>query len=202
LWPRFGIVMAKRKTKPRKLVDYIPHLPAKLTPAPEKLILGLDPGSRNHGIALVGLVKGKPVVYANSVMNHPVSTLIEFNSASKAYLEELDEWMAYSPDGVVAERFQTRGNGGPLIEMVSVMLGLVHQYGAPVKLTIASAWKNAIRRKFGLDLREDVYPYSTVEPHQIDAALIGIYGIEQGTGVDLDYDFDTILKQIEKTSLI
>jgi len=190
----------KRKPKPRKIREYL--IPDRLTPKPSKLILGCDPGSKNFGIALVGLVNGKPHCYANAVLNFPIDTLLEFNRASDEYLAEMDQWVAKDPDAIVAERFQTRGNGGPLIEQVSVMIGLLQQYGLPMKLTIASAWKNAVRRQFGLDLREDVYGRISVEPHQLDAALIGVYGLEQGTGLKLDYDFEAFVRNVEKTSLI
>lgn len=142
-----------RKTKPKKITEYeLPRLNIKA----EKLVLAADPGSRNFGIALVGLERDKVKVYANSVLMRPVDNLVAFTDTSTLFLKEIQQWMAFGPDGVVAERFQTRGNGGPLIEMVSSMLGLIRgRYPkTPIKLTIASAWKNRVQRRFGVDLRE------------------------------------------------
>ncbi len=169
-----------------------------------KYVLGLDPGSRNFGIALVGLRDGKPKVYANSVLVHPVNDLINFPRASDEFMAEIARWMAIVPiSGIVGERFQTRGNGGPLIEQVSAMLGLIRgRYpNIPIKLTVASAWKNKIRRRFDTDLR-DIYPDVDVQPHQLDASLIGVFGLEAGLGQDLDYTLDDIIKQCEQTSRI
>jgi hypothetical protein len=192
--------MAKKKRKERKIIEY--KLPAKLKGRPTKLILGCDPGSANFGISLVGIERNRPRVYANSVLMHPVNDLINFNRVSQEFLIELDGWMAFEVNGVIAERFQTRGNGGPLIEQVSAMLGLMTAaYAVPIKLTIASAWKNAFNRRFGVDLKE-IYPTIEVQPHQLDAALIGIYGLEQGLDLELDYTPDEIIEQVERTSLI
>lgn len=169
-----------------------------------KYVLGLDPGSKNFGIALVGLRDGKPRVYANSVLVNPVNDLINFPKTSDAFLAEIARWMAIVPvSGIVGERFQTRGNGGPLIEQVSAMLGLIRgRYpNIPIKLTVASAWKNKIRRRFDTDLR-DIYPDVDVQPHQLDATLIGVFGLESGLGQDIDYTLDDIIKQCEQTSRI
>lgn len=189
-----------RKKKPKKITRYtMPNLVIKA----DKLVLSADPGSRNFGIALVGLENNQVKVYANSVMMQPVDDLVAFTDTSTTFLKEIQQWMAFSPDGVVAERFQTRGNGGPLIEMVSSMLGLIRgRYPKiPIKLTIASAWKNRVQRRFGVDLRE-VYTEIAVQPHQLDAALIGVFGLEEGLGVTLDYDLDDVIAQVEATSLI
>ena len=191
--------MATKKKRPVKFRAY--DLPAVLSPKPEKLIFGADPGSRNFGASLVGVVRGAPVVYANSVLNFPVNDLISFNGTAAKFLEELDQWMAHKPNGIIAERFQTRGNGGPLIEMVGSMLGLMHQYKVPMKLTVASAWKNAFNRRFDVDLKE-IYPTTSVEPHQLDACLLAIYGLEKGLGITLNYTPESIIAQAEKKSLI
>jgi Holliday junction resolvasome RuvABC endonuclease subunit len=190
--------MAKKK-KPMKYREY--ELPQFLYPPPEKLMLGCDPGSRSFGISLVGVRKSKPVVYANGVLNFPVNDLINFNGMADKFLNEIDDWMAFKPDAIIGERFQTRGNGGPLIEQVSVMLGLMHQYGVPMKLTVASAWKNAFNRRFQTDLRQ-IYPTVSVQPHQLDASLIAIYGLEKGLDLLLNYTPDSIIAQVERKSLI
>ena len=111
--------------------------------------------------------------------------------------------MIYQPDGIIAERFQTRGNGGPLIEQVSSMLGLIRgRYPKiPIKLTVASAWKNKLNRRFECDLKE-IYPTVAVQPHQLDATLIGVYGLESGLDTNIDYDLEDIISQVENTSLI
>jgi len=178
----------------------------------------MDPGSRNFGIALVGLEGGKPRCYMNSVMMRPVNTLVNFERASRNFAIEIAGWMQHKPNGMIAERFQTRGNGGPLIEQVSCMLGILRGTypDTSIKLTIASAWKNSMNRRFAdefrghalyanekgeFDLRQ-VYDHIDVQPHQLDASLIGIYGLEQGLGLDIDFDLHEWIMQVEASSLI
>lgn len=192
--------MAKKK-KPRKIVEY--ELPSDLIrDNPDKIILGCDPGSRNFGIALVGVKRGKPKIYANAVMSRPLNSLLNFNEQRETYKAEIKEWLgAGDVNAIVAERFQTRGNGGPLIELVSFMLGILDRYDLPMKMIVASQWKNEFKRRFDEDLK-DLYDEVLVQPHQLDAALIGIYGLEQGLQTKFDYDYEQIFKQVEKTSLI
>ena len=193
--------MAKKKTqKPNEYYE----LPEAISCTAEKLVLGMDPGSRNFGISLVGTKNRKVRVYANSVLMHPVNNLVDFVTARQLFMSEINAWMRLQmPHGLVAERFQTRGNGGPLIEMVSNMTGLIAgKYdNLPVKLTIASAWKNRFNRRWDCDLKE-IYPTTKVQPHQLDATLIAIFGLESGLGVDLDYSVANIIKQVEATSLV
>jgi hypothetical protein len=213
--------MARKKAKkpPKPNVEYT--LPKNLMGKPEKLVLAMDPGSRNFGIALVGLENGEPRCYLNSVMMRPVNDLVAFARTKKNFLIEVAGWMKYGPSGVVAERFQTRGGGasmGPLIEQVSAMLGLIagSYPELPIKLTIASVWKNSMHRRFADEYRDDpeltnekgefdlraAYKQISVEPHQLDASLIGIYGLEQGLDLKLDFDFADWVSQVEASSRI
>jgi len=194
----------KKKYKPKQ-VYVLPDSPLGTHFDVEKSVLGLDPGSRNFGISLVGLSKeNRPVVFANSVLMHPVNDLVNFGKGSEEFLNEIRSWTdMHTPSGIVGERFQTRGNMGPLIEQVSAMLGLIRgRYSKiPLKLTVASAWKNKIRRRFGVDLKE-LYPEIAVQPHQLDATLIAIFGLESGLNRDLDYSLEDVVAQCEATSLI
>ena len=198
--------MKKKKNYKPKQIYVLPGSPSDgVIFKVEKSVLGLDPGSRNFGISLVGLSKeNKPIVFANSVLMNPVNDLVNFGKGSEKFLNEIKSWISmHPPSGIVGERFQTRGNMGPLIEQVSVMLGLIRgRYSKiPLKLTVASAWKNKIRRRFGVDLK-DLYPKIAVQPHQLDATLIAIFGLESGLNKDLDYDLEDIVGQCESTSLI
>jgi hypothetical protein len=193
----------RRKKKPQKPnAEY--QLPQKVVCTATHLVLGLDPGSKNFGISIVGTKDGKVKVYANSVMMKPVNDLVSFGASSDAFAAELASWVnLYKPSGFTAERFQTRGISGPTIEMVSAMIGLIRgKYpNLPIKLTIASTWKNKVNRRFGVDLKE-IYPTTRVQPHQLDATLIAIYGLECGLGTDLSYTLENVIEQCEATSLI
>lgn len=191
--------MAKKKPT-RKIIEYA--LP-KLRIDADRVVLSADPGSRNFGIGLVGIKNERIKVYANAVMMYPLNDLVSFNQAAGPFSKELKEWMSFKPNGMIAERFQTRGNSGPLIEQVGAMIGIMKgQYPkVPFKLTIASTWKNRLQKRFGVDLK-DIYPRVSVQPHQLDAVLIGVYGLEQGLSKEIDYDLDNIIQQVEDTSLI
>lgn len=97
---------------------------------------------------------------------------IYYNSVNKVFEE-------YKIDAIIMERFQTRGIGGPLIEMVSMMNGitttLAHQRKATVKLTPASIWKNAVNKIYSLD---DLYAYGkefAFTPHECDSSLMALF---------------------------
>lgn len=190
--------MAKKKSRKFRVYE-LPKLKIKA----EKLVLSCDPGSANFGIALVGLTRESKIkVYANAVLMTPLNDLVRFNHRSEEFLNEIDSWLAYSPGAIIAERFQSRGLQGPTIELVSSMLGLMRgRYQLPMKLTIASTWKNRFQQRFDIDLK-DIYAEADVQPHQIDAALIGIFGLEEGLQTILDWDIDDIVDQVSATSLI
>lgn len=85
----------------------------------------------------------------------------------------------YEIECMLAERFQTRGNMGPLIEMVSMQLGtmatLCYQRQIKFRLVVASQWKNEIN-KIG-DL-ESVYEYAHqfgLTPHECDSTGMALY---------------------------
>ena len=46
----------------------------------------------------------------------PINTLVDFKEARHAFVTEFEAWLKlFKPKALIAERFQTRGNGGPLI---------------------------------------------------------------------------------------
>lgn len=193
--------MAKKKgkRKPNVAYDLLPY-----SGQTDKRILAFDPGSRNMGIALVAK-KGKNLgVIANSVMTNPVNDLTMVNAPKQKFIDEVGRWVdEYKPQGIIAERFQTRGLGGPLIEQVSFMLGLLAgHFGLPIKLITASTWKNKFQRRFDIDLKEDVYKEIKIQPHQLDACLIGCYGLEFALDQEFVYTPESIIDMAELRSCI
>lgn len=172
----------------------------------EKVLLGLDPGKTNHGIAVIGLRDQKLSVISNAVMDNPVSELAKkFRTGLDLYLEEIDQWVStYKPVGIVAERFMTRGTMGTTIEVVGIMLGaLATRYDLPIKLLSAATWKNDFRRRFteqGHPELSDFYKVAGVTPHALDACLIGCYGFTVGLGQPMKYTPSSIIKQADETS--
>ncbi len=170
-------------------------------------ILGIDPGSVNCGLSLVSLDRERKddlKIHYSAVMTSPVKGLIlDPRGSAKDFLEELKKWIvpfakSYSVDGVVAERFIARGmRKGNTGEEIAIMLGLLTStclaQNIPLKLITAATWKNRLNREFSENQRQNMldkkwwvqdlsefYKETRVAPHQVDAALIGAYGLQLG----------------------
>lgn len=167
-------------------------------------ILSLDPGSRNMGVAVVGLTKSNQVkVLANSIMTNPLHDLKgSMKEQLELFRKELDEWVSiYKPKGIIMERFQARSAGGPLIELVCLMLGIVlERYNLSIRFIPAAQWKNAFNRRFNEYELNTIYKYCKTTPHQLDAILIGCYGLQLGSRDLIKYSPDSIIKQAALTS--
>ena len=172
-----------------------------LTKSKYKRILGFDPGTKNMGISCVELRGSKCQVLANATMEHPLHDIKAFMSQRDAFLQEVQLWInTFEPQAIVAERFQTRGLKGPTIELVSMMLGILGMLGLPVLFVPAVVWKNKFQKRFYCDLRE-MYGQISTTPHQLDASLIGCYGLEIATKRQLDFTIEQILQQVYSTSV-
>lgn len=168
---------------------------------PEKCVLAFDPGSVNMGVSVVSFDNDIPHVVANATLAHPVHDLTNFLSERKKFLEEVNLWLkTFSPKGIVAERFQSRGLKGTTIECVSIMLGMLSMLKVPVLFFTAGTWKTQYQRRFEIDLH-DLYREIQTTPHQFDASLIGCFGIEQGLNKKLDFNIYGILHEVENTAL-
>lgn len=168
-------------------------------------ILSFDPGSRNMGIACVGVRKGKIKVIANAIMEHPLQSLAcQYRTNREIFVNEACRWFdAYDPQLLIMERFQTRGHGGPLIELVATMNAVISTIdrSKPCKLVTAATWKNAFNRRFDVDLKE-LYRECATTPHQLDAVLIGCFGLELAMQTQLEYTPESIIAMAEQTSLL
>jgi len=183
--------MARRKKKERK-----PNKDYELLAYNGKSkvrVLAFDPGSRNMGVEII----------ANSIMTHPINDLVRFGELRPLFFAEVDLWIAkYRPRAIVAERFQTRGLMGPLIEQVSIMLGLLAgRYNLPIKFITAATWKNKYQDRYRCDLKV-IYKEVCVEAHPFDACLIGAYGLEAGLGKALHHPPDIMMAQAEERSCL
>lgn len=183
-----------------------PNKPYTLEPCNRKhdhRILSLDPGTRNFGAAVVGVIDGRIDVVANSILMNPMLTLVDnYRTQQNIFIEELEEWFSlYKPDAIIAERFMTRGFGGPLIELVSTMNGIITMIrrDIPVKVIAASTWKNQWHRRFDTPL-DYMYKVCRTAPHPLDATLIGCYGLEVALQSELKYGPKSIVRMVEATS--
>lgn len=189
----------KRKIRPNKEYELLP-----CKRKHDWRILACDPGTRNFGIACVGVKNGKIDVIASSLLTNPITVLTaDHERQRKLFVAELRNWIhLYEPDAYIAERFQTRGNGGPTIELVTAMNTILTVIKRkPYKYVVASQWKNAFNRRFD-DQLKSMYDDCLTTPHQLDAVLIGCYGLELALQTELKYSPESIIEGVEATSCL
>jgi hypothetical protein len=146
-------------------------------------ILCLDPGTTNYGLSILNVNGRKLRIEGSKTVINLVKNMkdpLEQYQAYKAELKALGQF-----DLVVAERFQARGNKGPTIECISLMLGaLLEMYPGKTIFLTASTWKNRVNRVFDLkelyeELKQeqvDVRPISNRKTvHELDSSLMGMY---------------------------
>ena len=165
-------------------------------------VLSFDPGTVNMGVSCVELRNGRLHVLCSAVLNYPIHDIPLLSQQRLDFINEVQAWITcFKPKGIVAERFQSRGLRGSTVECVSMMLGMLSMLNLPFYFITASTWKNAYQRRFAIDLK-DIYQEINVVPHILDSALIGCYGIEQGTHRQISFTIDSIIDDVESVSLI
>lgn len=185
-------------------------------------IMSCDPGSTNFGFAItkgkITEVNGKIRIKFKTIMSgicpcpiNKVKDTKDLRSKQLAFKGWFNSILAeHGVNAVGLERFQTRGLLGPLIEYVGIMTGIMlsNTEGMPLKVYPAAVWKNAVRRS--TDDKEwlnQLYKVAKVQPHQVDAALMGVWLLYQGFGLtdfegfDLDKNKDKFLDMLEATSI-
>lgn len=159
------------------------------------IALGLDPGERNFGYAVVShkplriLEVGQiddtirnlthkpqrpPKSRRKKEENAPPLTdaMTAFNKVLRGIFSD------YTPDGVYSERFQARGTKSRSIETVSFMNGIIAFRCRLSKIYfstfIAGTWKNAFNRHVSLDTMYEVGKKMGFSPHEVDAICIAL----------------------------
>jgi hypothetical protein len=166
---------------------------------PKITMLSCDPVTKNFASALVsgtytnGKLRFK--IHGTRVMERTVLSLVDEPANQMAqFIREVEDVISNAglePEALYMERFQSRGNGGTTIECINFMLGtMVYHFRdrCPVSLLTAATWKNRVNRylilkeaykAYGLQLKA-----SPKTAHELDAVLIGMYGICRHFGVD------------------
>ena len=155
-------------------------------------LLACDPGTANFGYAVIeaqiedGLCPSQFKVLQYGKLNCTIRQLTgKMSDNIGMYVATIKFLMSKYPElnGAIMERFQTRGIGGPTIELVSLMIGVTstffYEKDLPVKAIIASQWKQACTRSdIVLDDMYAKYKDSVkATPHEVDAVMIGLYGL-------------------------
>jgi Holliday junction resolvasome RuvABC endonuclease subunit len=155
-------------------------------------LLACDPGTANFGYAIVeaviedGKCPSQFKVLQYGKLNCTVRQLTGSMSDNIGmYVATIKFIMDKYPElnGAILERFQTRGIGGPTIELVSLMIGIIstffYEKSLPVKAIIASQWKQSCSRS-SIVLDDMYVKYKDAvkaTPHEVDAVMIGLYGM-------------------------
>jgi len=163
------------------------------------VILSFDPGVKNMGWCITEVRRKNYRILQCGMLRHTVSDLkgkqgqqmadmiLEINKILRHNLLKIGGLRK-----VVAERFMARGMRQTTGELISTMLGaLILLFITPgLELVTASTWKNQANRHLPMLMKkvkkrngwkklekpiEAVYEVAQIEPHIVDAALIGIY---------------------------
>ena len=151
-----------------------------------KVIISADPGKENFSVAIQVIDNDIPSIEYVQLIPFRITELRE--NANPPFLEQLEKFIGffnyiiktYNPIECTMERFQIRfRTGGAVAEVVNIMIGiccvLCQQQQIPMKLVIASEWKNHYNRISEISLEETYRCVKKLPPHIIDSAFIGLY---------------------------
>jgi len=151
-------------------------------------ILSLDPGKQNFAFALAedGKIKFHGMLHHCVKDLHNLSPeLMELKFEIMDLLKKCD--LNPKTDFLIAERFMARRGGGRgcVGEYINIQLGAIASWIVPIelRLTEASTWKNATKRKYGtndtLEVIKKLGMVQKVVVHEADAIMIGIWAYEK-----------------------
>jgi Holliday junction resolvasome RuvABC endonuclease subunit len=149
----------------------------------EITVLGVDPGTNNCAASVLHICF-KPFKFNYlhvGMIQNPVKEIKgrDLKQRCDKFNRELSALKRkHRPTHLIAERFMTRGRGGSTtIEAVSMQLGIMSRMAmAEICFIPASQWKNAVNRITCLDDLYDGTKQLGFTPHELDSALIAMYG--------------------------
>lgn len=151
-----------------------------------KIIISADPGKENFSVAIQSIENGIPRIVHVEMLPFRITDLKQgtdstFLTQTDKFIEYINNILVkYKPEQCTMERYQVRfRTGGAVAEVVSIMIGVVttlcRAHKIPVKLVVASEWKNHFNRKSPIDLNTVYKAIKKLPPHVIDSAFIGLY---------------------------
>ena len=166
-------------------------------------ILSLDPGFSNFGIACSAVTNNRFELRANAVLNNPMREMKgDLQKSRIRFVKEIDYWIqSFNCKMIIAERFQARGIRGNSGELVSMMMGILFQKyrKLDIRFITAATWKNDFHRTQDYCLK-DLYKVCGTTPHQLDATLIGVYGLQQKFNCKYPYTVQNLISGVESVS--
>lgn len=144
------------------------------------IVLSIDPGKVNMGYAVIRRSKTGYKILRLGMFKNTIQDLKPKNlkPAILQFQDELNQIIdKFSVSAVAIERFVSRGLLGSLSEYICIMQGMiaVHPKIKYYNLIIPSTWKNCFNKSYQLKLYYKEASRLKIQPHELDAALIGIY---------------------------
>lgn len=169
------------------------------------LIFSTDPGTKHFAAAFTEISdSGKVRIVATGMIKNTVQDLTKdvckqhdlFRGEIRGLFKKHGK-----PDACCFERFQSRGNGGTLIECVNIMLGVLISDTVKLnpRIITAATWKNRINshlKSCDYSLESIYKDYnltskkSIKQIHELDAALIGLYRMYDVFGYSHFFGFE------------
>jgi len=169
------------------------------------IFVGLDPGTVNFAYSIMRYVQPlrELTVMKCGLLSNPVDKIDKnLNMKLSGFVSEMSS-ITYEAKHIFVERYVSRGGKVAALEKVNLMLGSM--YTMNPKLFSAAVWKNSTNkqmRTFDGSLKL-AYPRCAVTPHELDATLIGIYGLQRELNIKIletREDFNRCLRDVEKAS--
>ena len=145
-----------------------------------RILLSIDPGKVNMGYSITEYKNNTVCILKVGMIQNTIQDLKGYNikPVVLAFNKEICALIRkFKVTEVTMERFVSRGLLGSLSEFICIMQGIlaINTRIKVFNLVMAATWKNAFNKNYNL---KDFYKEAKakqIEPHEIDAVLIGLY---------------------------
>jgi len=169
-------------------------------------ILGLDPGTVNFAYSVIDYdeLGGTYEVAKCGLIGSPLPKVE--NEIQEGLTKFMGSMLSVFPSNtpqIYMERYVNRGSKVSALETVNMMIGAM--YKCNPYLFSSAVWKNHINKRLKPTQHnlKDMYPRCSVTPHELDATLIGLYGIircEKAKVLQSTAEFNECMRQVERAS--
>lgn len=170
-------------------------------------VVGVDPGLKNFAWCKFHFDAGR-VEQCSSGQLTPVSVADDLPKQVREFDETIGALIG-GCDLVAAERFMSRGvRAGTTGEVSNMALGILMlsavSKSIAIELITPASWKNAYNKSskaYGGKL-DTLYKLCKTTPHELDAALIGLYGASKRLNPNNKHPFSAVVKKSERNAFL
>ena len=150
-----------------------------------KTILSIDPGKVNMGYGIIQQKDGKYRIVKRGMIKNTIQDLKAYNLKDTVlrFHQEIEGMIdEFNITEVSMERFVSRGLLGSLSEYICIMQGIlaINPKVKVFNLVTAATWKNSFNKSFNLNEFYKMARKVKIQPHEIDAIMIGLYFLSKG----------------------